>query len=215
MDIQQLSDLYEIQVLKAQYFRFMDTKQWDEFRDLFTADMQLFIEDAPSRNPMPATFPSRGRAARAPDRRQGGRSRSTKATCRRSPSSTPTTRPASGPCSTGSTNPGRGGAWQGYGHYHERYTRGTDGKWRIAEVRFTRLRSNTVEPKPSESSPATRAERRRLTRGLTGGAWRRRADGRRRSSSSRGAPLCRARPRRWYATGRHVPPRLADRAECA
>jgi SnoaL-like domain len=44
-------------------------------------------------------------------------------------------------------DPGRGGAWQGFGHYHERYVRGADGRWRICEVRLTRLRVDRVEPR--------------------------------------------------------------------
>jgi hypothetical protein len=44
-------------------------------------------------------------------------------------------------------DPGRGGAWQGFGHYHERYVKGTDGQWRIREVNLTWLRIDKVEPR--------------------------------------------------------------------
>jgi hypothetical protein len=33
-----LQDIEEIKQLKARYFRFFDTKQWDKWRDLFTED---------------------------------------------------------------------------------------------------------------------------------------------------------------------------------
>jgi hypothetical protein len=48
-------------------------------------------------------------------------------------------------------DPGRGFASQGYGHYHERYVRCPDGKWRIAETHLTRLRTNDVDHKPSDA----------------------------------------------------------------
>ena len=55
MDVQQLTDLYEIQRLKARYFRFMDLKMLDDFRDVFTDDFELFVEDS---NVPVATEPS-------------------------------------------------------------------------------------------------------------------------------------------------------------
>ena len=49
---------------------------------------------------------------------------------------------------------GEPNAWlDGFGHYHERYRRCPDGKWRIAEVRLTRLRNNAVDHQPSERNP--------------------------------------------------------------
>jgi hypothetical protein len=44
-------------------------------------------------------------------------------------------------------DPGRGGAWQGFGHYHEQCVRGPDGQWRIREVHLTRLRMDKIEPR--------------------------------------------------------------------
>ena len=35
VDVQRLTDLYEIQKLKARYFSFLDLQDWDNFRDLF------------------------------------------------------------------------------------------------------------------------------------------------------------------------------------
>lgn len=45
MDASRLSDLYEIQKLKARYFRCMDLRLWDEFRDVFTEDLELYVEN--------------------------------------------------------------------------------------------------------------------------------------------------------------------------
>ena len=36
-----MDDLYAITQLKARYFRLMDTKQWDEFRDVFAEDVEV------------------------------------------------------------------------------------------------------------------------------------------------------------------------------
>jgi hypothetical protein len=36
-----VTDLEEIRRLKARYFRLMDTKQWDELRDVFTTDVRI------------------------------------------------------------------------------------------------------------------------------------------------------------------------------
>ncbi|CAB4600576.1 unannotated protein [freshwater metagenome] len=35
------TDLDQIHQLKARYFRLMDTKQWDQLRDVFTADVRI------------------------------------------------------------------------------------------------------------------------------------------------------------------------------
>ena len=53
-------------------------------------------------------------------------------------------------------DPARGAAWQGFGHYHERYVRCPDGQWRIssctspgfAPIR-SRTRAVTVSPTPA------------------------------------------------------------------
>lgn len=37
-------------------------------------------------------------------------------------------------------------ALQGYGHYHERYRRCPDGRWRISHMRLTRLRGDGEHP---------------------------------------------------------------------
>ncbi|HYP64102.1 MAG TPA: nuclear transport factor 2 family protein [Acidocella sp.] len=39
--LQRLVAIEEIRLLKARYFRFMDTKQWDELASLFTPDMRV------------------------------------------------------------------------------------------------------------------------------------------------------------------------------
>ena len=153
MDIEQLPDLYEIQMLKARYFRYMDTKQWDAFRDVFTDDMQLYMDDAPVPLSTTPTFTD-------PD--------VLVAFLKKMPGSITIHQghmPEIEFVDRDNANgiwamydwvddpAGLGGAWVGYGHYHERYTRCPDGKWRIASVHLTRLRVNEVPPQAREGNP--------------------------------------------------------------
>jgi hypothetical protein len=148
---EQLSDVYEIQLLKARYLRYMDTRQWEAFRDLFTDDLRYTIENArfPHESAAPA-FTSADAlvaylSASQPDKitvHQGHM---------------PEIEFVDENTATGvwamfgwTDEPGRGFASQSYGHYHERYVRCPDGKWRIASVHLTRLRLNNVTPLPSE-----------------------------------------------------------------
>ncbi len=41
------SDYQEISLLKAQYFRFMDSQQWEHWPQLFTDDVHAIYEGAP------------------------------------------------------------------------------------------------------------------------------------------------------------------------
>ena len=141
------ADVYEIQKLKARYFRFMDTKQWERFGELFTEDLEFFITGDPLQGPDEPTFAGRQAlvgylAASHPGKvtvHQGHM---------------PEIEFTGEDTATGVwamfdwvDDPGRGGAWQGFGHYHERYVRGPDRRWRISEVRLTRLRVDRVEPR--------------------------------------------------------------------
>lgn len=153
MDIQQLSDTYEIQKLKARYFRLMDTKQWDAWRELFTDDLEFYIEDTPV--PTADTPTIVGADALVS---YLSKSDPSKRTIHHG--HMPEIEFIDKDTATGIwamfdwvDDPGRGGAWRGYGHYHERYERGADGRWRIASVHLTRLRNNTVAPLPTEHHP--------------------------------------------------------------
>jgi len=153
MNVQQLSDLYEIQLLKARYFRYMDLRMWDEWRNLFTDDLELYIED--SNTPESATPTIKGAdalvaylAASDPGKitvHQGHM---------------PEIEFLDEDTAIGIwamfdwvDDPGRGLASQGYGHYHEQYVRGPDGNWRISWVRLTRLRTNDVPHQPPDHQP--------------------------------------------------------------
>lgn len=49
---ERLHAIEEISVLKARYFRFADTQDWDAFRDLFTPDATLFYPEG-QEHPLP------------------------------------------------------------------------------------------------------------------------------------------------------------------
>src|SRR5215831_5216317 len=53
------ADVYEVQKLKARYFRFMDTKQWERFGELFTKNLKFYIASDPSHGPDEPTFAGR------------------------------------------------------------------------------------------------------------------------------------------------------------
>jgi hypothetical protein len=145
-----LADLEAIRVLKARYFRFVDTKEWERFGELFTDDAELDV-------PLVRAEPLRGRAAivaavsgnlaelvtihhghaeevvfAGPDR--------ARAIWPMSDLLLRTTTSLAPPASTGF-----GPRYEGYGHYVERYARGADGSWRIAHSELRRLHLETEQ----------------------------------------------------------------------
>jgi hypothetical protein len=144
MDLQQLSDLYEIQRLKARYFRYMDLRMWTEFRDLFIDELELYIEHTPTPQ---ATEPT----IRGADNLVAYLAASDPRKVTIHQGHMPDIEFVDAHSATGIwamfdwvDDPGRGRASKGYGYYHERYVRCPDGMWRIASVRLTRLRANAV-----------------------------------------------------------------------
>ncbi len=135
--LQRLLDVDAIQQLKARYFRCMDTKDWDGFAAVFTADA---VMDADG-------YVGEGREAIV-------------AFLRRILDRVVTTHHGHMPEIT-ITGPNTAtGIWamfdyltfpgepptgfRGYGHYHEEYVRERDG-WRIRRVRLTRLRMDPFD----------------------------------------------------------------------
>ncbi len=133
-----MDDLEAIKQLKARYFRLMDTKQWDAWRDLFTEDAVLQAspdseERFEGRDEIVAKVSHVLRDAvtvhhgHMPEIEIHGDTAS--------------------------------GVWamddfvempqlvlHGWGHYHEEYAR-EDGRWRIRSSRLARLRLD-IQPKP-------------------------------------------------------------------
>ena len=141
MDVdERLQAVEEIRSLKARYFRFIDTKDWDGFRGLFTADAEMDMSDAQAG---PDAGVTRGAAViteyvrAAMERMQSvhhGHMPEIDVT-------SPTT--ASGVWAMDdelrwTNRSGQARRLHGYGHYFETYAR-VDGQWLISATRLTRL----------------------------------------------------------------------------
>jgi hypothetical protein len=136
-------DRLALKELKASYFRYLDTKRWAAWRELFTNDMVFYADDAPvptETQPMTTNGDDfvemvSSVLADAVTVHQGHMPelRFTDATN------------ANGIWAmfdwVDSSGSG-GNSMQGFGHYHEHYVKGGDGKWRIKELRLTRLRTD-------------------------------------------------------------------------
>jgi hypothetical protein len=144
VNLQQLVDTIEIQRLKARYFRFLDHRQWNELRDLFVENLEFFVENSIVPQSTTPTFKDADSFL----------------------SNLRATDPARVAIHHGHMpdiefldddhakgiwavfywvdDPGRKVAFQEYGYYYEDYLRCSDGCWRIASVRLTRLRTNEV-----------------------------------------------------------------------
>ena len=143
-----------IKRLKARYFRLMDTKQWAAYRQLFADDMVFYFES----DDVPAAVCAdefvahvRSRLATAISVHHGH---------------TPEIELTSADSALGVwamsdwvDDPDHHRAFQGFGHYHEEYRRGEDGRWRISQLRLSRLRVDDVAPSSGAVSRSTPAPR--------------------------------------------------------
>ena len=141
MDDDHLADRVGLQELKASYFRYLDTKQWASWRELFTDDMMFYVDSASvptETQPMTSSGDDfvemvSSTLVDAVTVHQGHM---------------PELRFVDERTANGIwamydwvDRSGSGGdSMQGFGHYHEHYVKGDDGKWRIKELRLTRLR---------------------------------------------------------------------------
>ncbi len=129
-------DLEALRLLKARYFRYVDTKCWDAFRDLFTDDVSVDIGDA-------GTFHDADTFV---------------AFVRQTLDDTTTVHHGHMPELEVIGPDEATGVWamadivdrppfrmRGYGHYHEIY-RQVGGVWRIASMRLTRLLIESSRP---------------------------------------------------------------------
>jgi hypothetical protein len=146
-------DLHQIHELKARYFRLFDTKQWEAWRALFTDDVRVFLEAGPTPLASTATYTDADTFVAEVTSRNGS-------TVTVHHGHMPEIQFLDEQTAVGIwamcdwiSDEDRARATQGSGHYHERYVKGEDGVWRIAELRLTRLRVNQVPVLPNEPHP--------------------------------------------------------------
>jgi uncharacterized protein (TIGR02246 family) len=139
---ERLQAIEEIRNLKARYFRYMDTKDWDRFATLFTPDMQVLAADG-------SVWLTGGAAFAASIKRSLEHSVSvhqgfTSEIEIIDEENAKAIWAMQDIIEWKDRHPREG--WKsllGRGHYHETY-RKTDGVWRIATLSLTRLRQETT-----------------------------------------------------------------------
>lgn len=144
-----IQSMADIKKLKSSYFRYMDSGDWASMLDVFDEDSVMDMRDE---------IASLMRAGIPVDESNGlttGRNPIV-ANMRASLRNAVTVHHGHMPEITLDSELLASGIWaiedilfvrhaggttrfHGYGHYHERYTRGSDGRWRIAHLRLTRL----------------------------------------------------------------------------
>jgi hypothetical protein len=133
MDAATLAEIEAIKQLKARYFRLLDTKQWDAWREVFSDDFEADVETGGGRAPIRFASPeemvakNREILATAVTVHHGHMPEIT------------LTGPATASGVWAMMDIVKLGAgFRGYGHYHEQYVK-RDGRWQIRRLRLTRL----------------------------------------------------------------------------
>lgn len=140
MDAATLAEIQAIEQLKARYFRLLDTKQWDAWRDVFSDDFTAEVDGAGVHPTLHFASPEE-----------------MVATNRKTLASAVTVHHGHMPEITLTGPDTATGIWammdivklgagfRGYGHYHEEYVK-QRGEWRIRRLRLTRLTVIPLEP---------------------------------------------------------------------
>jgi uncharacterized protein (TIGR02246 family) len=136
-ELGRLRDIEAIKQLKARYVRFVDTKDWEAFRELLTEDFRL-ESDA-------GTHEGRDAVVSMVSSALAGASTVHHALLPEISIVGPDTATGIWAMEDFITLGGDGAlAFQGYGHYHEEYVR-TDRGWRLRRIVGTRLRIDPIE----------------------------------------------------------------------
>lgn len=153
MEAEQLVDLYEIQRLKARYCQCVDTKSWSELRTLVTEDLAVFKDTTPE--PSSTSPVSTGADEFVASVARVAEDRVTVHHGHNPDISFIDDRHATGIWAMFDwiEDPSRNVVRVGYGHYHEEYEKGEDGKWRIRVLRLTRLRLGALRHTPDGGDP--------------------------------------------------------------
>ncbi len=142
---QALYDIEQIKQLKARYFRFLDAKQWSEWRKCFADDMHHY------QHPDPQPRSTTG------DQFVANISRLLDGTTTVHHGHMPEIELTSPTTARGvwamfdwvdhnnTRTPER--THQGYGHYFEEYVKGADGGWRIKRLQLKRIRVEWLNAK--------------------------------------------------------------------
>ena len=145
---QRLWEIEQIKQLKARYFRLMDTKDWDAWKDLFTEDCVHYLpaelNAPPQTNAEYLDFVPR-QLADAFTTHHGHMPEITLLG--------PTEATGVWAMFDYVLYPDRPTGIKGYGHYYETYRKCGDGKWRISSKRNQRLRVDEI-PNPASVNPA-------------------------------------------------------------
>ena len=139
------ADIEAIKQTKARYFRFMDTKQWDAFAQVFAEDASMDMSGELERNGVDGAAGMVSGRTNIAEFVKGAVDSAVTAHHGHMPEIELT-----GPDSAkgvwamfdvvdfGADSPI--GGLRGYGHYHETYTKQADGTWLIQTLKLTRLR---------------------------------------------------------------------------
>jgi hypothetical protein len=133
MDAATLAEIEAIKQLKARYFRLLDTKQWDAWREVFSDDFEADVETGGVHPPLHFASPeemvakNREILATAVTVHHG-----------HMPEITLTGPDTASGVWAMMDIVKLGAGFRGYGHYHEEYVK-RDGRWRMRRLRLTRL----------------------------------------------------------------------------
>jgi SnoaL-like domain len=140
------ADIWAIQQTKSRYFRYLDTKEWESWRQLFTDDLVFHNDDSvlPGDSD-PVTIGADAFVAYV------SQSLLTAVTVHQGHMPEvdfigPDEARVVWAMFDWVDDATAGHALQGFGHYHETYRKGADGTWRIADLRLTRIRVDQIAP---------------------------------------------------------------------
>jgi SnoaL-like domain len=141
---ERLWEIEQIEQLKARYLRFLDTRKWKEFRELFTDDFVWYLPEGDGkkvRNPTADDFVKFQSDSFDNDRvlsvHQGKMPEIELVS--------DTTARGIWEMSDWVDHP-KTRAFQGWGYYYEEYEKGRDAKWRFKSIHLARLRVDQVPP---------------------------------------------------------------------
>lgn len=143
--MEDLKKIEAIKQLKARYFRLMDTKQWDAWREVFTEDVTVQVGSESTTwgrdQPPPAEW--RGRDEFVTGVRERIHDSITVHHGHMPEIELTSATTAKGIWAMEDIVESATSVMQGHGHYYETYEL-ADGRWRIKSLSLTRLRRNVI-----------------------------------------------------------------------